>query len=58
QELAAKIIENSGQTIAAVKKLYHFGSKHSLLEGLEYERNYKTELTDKADDLLNFKKKI
>lgn len=58
QALAAKIIGNSGQTIAAVKDLYHFGSKHSLLEGLEYERNYKTELTDKADDLLNFKKKI
>ena len=57
-QLARTIIQNSGQTIAAVKDMYHFGSKHSLQEGLDYEQNFQTNLTDKADDLLNFKKKI
>lgn len=58
QDLAAKIIGNSGQTIAAVKDLYQYGSKHSLTEGLEYERTYQMNLTDKVEDLLNFKDKI
>lgn len=56
--LANQILKNSGQTIAAVKQLYQFGSNHTLQEGLEYEREFKMELTDKIDNLKNFKKEI
>ncbi|MFT5166124.1 MAG: hypothetical protein ACI8P3_001355 [Saprospiraceae bacterium] len=49
---------NSGQTIAAVKELYQYGNNPSLQEELDYEREYKIELTDKVDNLKNFKKNI
>ncbi len=58
EALAAKIINNSTQTIAAVKHLYQYGSTHSLIEGLTYERDYKFVSTDKAENLKNFKKEI
>lgn len=57
-QMAQEIIANSQQTIAAVKNLYNFGSKYSLAEGLAYEMDYETNLTDKADDLKNFKNKL
>lgn len=58
EELAAKIVKNSAQTIAAVKDLYQYGSTHSLTEGLVYERDYQFVNTDKVDTLKNFKKEI
>lgn len=57
-DLVAQIFKNSHQTIGAVKHLYQYGSTHSLQEGLDYERDYKMELTDKVDSLKNFKKEI
>lgn len=56
--LAEQIINNSSQTIAAVKHLYQFGSTHSLQEGLKYEQHYEMVVTDKVDQLKNFKKEI
>lgn len=58
ETLAGKILDNSAQTISAVKQLYHFGSRHSLQEGLNYERDYEMELTDKKEELKNFKDKL
>lgn len=57
-DLIEKIVPNSQQTIAAMKKLYHYGSTHTLEEGLVFERNFKVNLTDKKSDLKDFKKKI
>jgi len=56
--LANQIIENSGQTIAAIKELYHFGAMHTLEEGLNFERDFEVILTDKTEVLKDFKKKI
>lgn len=56
--LIAQILENSAQTIAAVKTLYQYGSTHTLREGMIYERDYKMELTDKVDALKDFKNRI
>ncbi len=56
--LANQIIENSAQTIVAIKTLYHYGSMHTLKEGLDFEQKYEVELTDKQDVLKDFKKKI
>jgi len=56
--LANQIIENSGQTIAAIKELYYFGAMHTLEEGLNFERDFEVILTDKTEVLKDFKKKI
>lgn len=57
-DLIEKIIPNSQQTIAAMKKLYHYGSTHTLEEGLLFEQSFVVNLTDKKSDLKDFKKKI
>ena len=57
-ELTAKILGNSGQTIFLLKDLYEYGSKHSITEGLAYEANHEFVNTDKVDNLKNFKKEI
>lgn len=57
-EIAQQIIGNSRQTIASIKTLYQFGSLHTVKEGLDFERDYQAELTDKKDNLKNFKKEI
>lgn len=49
---------NSAQTIAAIKELYRYGSLHTLKEGLDYERDFKTAFTDKTENLKNFKKEL
>ncbi len=56
--LCKQILENSGQTIAAVKDLYQFGNTHTLEEGLQYELDYEMNPTDKKDNLKNFKKEL
>ncbi|MEM9918354.1 MAG: enoyl-CoA hydratase/isomerase family protein [Bacteroidota bacterium] len=56
--LIGQILQNSAQTIAAVKQLYQFGSLNTLKEGLDFERDYKMELTDKTKELKDFKKVI
>lgn len=58
ENLANKILKNSGQTIAAVKNIYQYGATHTLAEGLQYERDYEMKLTDKVDQLKDFKKNI
>lgn len=58
QELLSSIKNNSAQTIAAVKTMYHFGNMHSLEEGLKYEKEYEAQFSDKIEDLKNFKKNI
>ncbi len=58
ENLANQIIKNSAQTISAIKHLYQYGNLHTLKEGLDYEIEFKVELTDKIDTLKNFKKEI
>ncbi len=58
ESLVSQILGNSAQTIAAMKEMYQYGNMHSLKEGLDFERDYQTNLTDKIDTLKNFKKKI
>jgi len=56
--LAEEIIQNSAQTITAIKELYQYGSQHTLEEGLQYELDFQMDLTDKTDTLKNFKNKL
>ena len=55
---AAQIIENSAQTVAVVKDLYHYGNRHGLEAGLKYEEAYEADLTDKAHELANYRSKL
>ena len=57
-ELISKILPNSGQAIGAIKNLYHYSSMHTLEDGIQYELDYEMKVTDKKDDLKNFKDKI
>ncbi len=58
RQMAAQIIENSTQTIAVVKELYHHGSRHGLAAGLKFEENYQAPLTDKTDELANYRSNL
>lgn len=55
-ELAHDILQNSAQTIAALKHLYNEGFHTTLEEGLQIETSYKTEITDRAEFLKAFEK--
>lgn len=57
-QMIEKILPNSGQAIASIKTLYQYGSTHSLEEGLQFEQDFEMKVTDKVDDLKNFKNKI
>ncbi|MDW3197458.1 MAG: enoyl-CoA hydratase/isomerase family protein [Cytophagales bacterium] len=57
-KIANQIIENSAQTIAVVKELYHHGSRHGLEAGLKFEENYQAPLTDKTEQLANYKSNL
>lgn len=57
-QMIEQILGNSGQTIAAVKQLYQFGNTHLLQDGLDYERDYQMDLSDKTETLKNFKKNL
>ncbi len=52
--VAAKIMGNSAQTIAAMKSLYYFGANHGLAKGLEYEWQSEIAITDREEFLRNF----
>ncbi|MBK9328039.1 MAG: enoyl-CoA hydratase/isomerase family protein [Sphingobacteriales bacterium] len=54
--LAGDILQNSAQTIAAMKKLYNDGMDTTLAEGLQIESNFKTEITDRTEFLRGFEK--
>lgn len=55
-QVAEKIIGNSAQTIAAMKKMYYFGANHGLHRGLEYEWDADFKITDREEFLRNFEK--
>lgn len=55
-ELANDILQNSAQTITAMKKLYNDGMDTTLAEGLQIESNFKTEINDRAEFLREFEK--
>ena len=55
-ELANDILQNSAQTIPALKHLYNAGFYTTLSEGLKIETNFKTEITDRAEFLKAFEK--
>jgi enoyl-CoA hydratase len=55
-DLANDILQNSAQTIAALKHLYNEGLQTTLAEGLKIETDYKIEITDRAEFLKGFEK--
>ena len=55
-DLANDILQNSAQTIAALKHLYNEGMQTTLAEGLKIETDYKIEITDRAEFLKGFEK--
>lgn len=55
-ELANDILQNSAQTIAAMKHLYNEGFSKTLEEGLAIEQAFLTEITDRAEFLRDFEK--
>lgn len=55
-ELAQQILQNSAQTIAAMKHLYNSGMDTTLAEGMRIESEYDTNITDRTDFLRAFEK--
>ena len=55
-ELANEILQNSAQTIAALKHLYNEGIHTTLEEGLKIETDYKVQITDRTEFLRAFEK--
>ncbi|GAB3511288.1 enoyl-CoA hydratase/isomerase family protein [Emticicia fontis] len=55
-ELANEILQNSAQTIAAMKHLYNEGFAKTLEQGLAIEQAFLTNITDRAEFLKNFEK--
>ena len=55
-EIANDILQNSAQTIAAMKHIYNEGFYTTLEEGLQIETNFKTNITDRAEFLRSFEK--
>ncbi len=53
-EVAAQILGNSAQAIAAMKSLYYQGMNTTLKEGLEIEYNAQFEINDREEFLRNF----
>jgi enoyl-CoA hydratase len=53
-QLANDMLQNSAQTIAALKHLYNEGMDTTLQEGLQIETNFKTVITDRAEFLKAF----
>jgi enoyl-CoA hydratase len=56
QDLAAQILSNSAQTIAAMKHLYQAGMATTLADGLAIESAFTTAITDRAEFLRDFEK--
>ena len=55
-EMANAIIQNSAQTIAALKHLYNEGMDTTLAEGLRIESEFITDITDRTEFLRGFEK--
>ncbi len=56
-EMAAEIMKNSAQTIAAMKQLYNEGSMTTLKEGIQLESDAKISITDRQEFLRDFENK-
>jgi enoyl-CoA hydratase/carnithine racemase len=56
KQVAAKICENSAQTIAAMKQMYNYGHRYGLNKGIQYELGYEKQISDKDETLKQFKK--
>jgi enoyl-CoA hydratase len=54
--MANDILQNSAQTIAAIKHLYNEGMDVSLAEGMNIESEFLTEITDRTEFLRGFEK--
>lgn len=55
-DVSNEILQNSAQTITALKYLYNEGMYTTLAQGLQIETDYKTEITDRSDFLKAFEK--
>ena len=55
-EMANDILQNSAQTIAAIKHLYNEGMDVNLAEGMKIESEFLTEITDRTEFLRGFEK--
>lgn len=56
-QVAASIVTNSPQAIAAYKDLYAAAANNCLNDGIDYEKNTKYEINDTKDRLAEFTKK-
>lgn len=54
--MANDILQNSAQTIAAIKHLYNEGMDVSLAEGMKIESEFLTEISDRTEFLRGFEK--
>lgn len=55
-EMANDILQNSAQTIAAIKHLYNEGMDTTLAEGMKIESDFLTDITDRTEFLRGFEK--
>jgi enoyl-CoA hydratase/carnithine racemase len=55
-QLANDILQNSAQTIAAIKHLYNEGLDTTLAEGMKIESKFNTDITDRTEFLRGFEK--
>lgn len=55
-EMANDILQNSAQTIAAIKHLYNEGMDVTLAEGLKIESDFITDINDRTEFLRGFEK--
>ncbi len=55
-DVANEILQNSAQTIAALKYLYNEGMHTTLEQGLQIETDFKVEITDRTEFLKAFEK--
>lgn len=56
EQLANAILQNSAQTIAAMKKVYNEGWDNTLAHGLKVESDFVTDITDRTEFLRGFEK--
>lgn len=55
-EFANSILQNSAQTISAMKLVYNEGMNTTLKEGLQIENDFNTDITDRTEFLRGFEK--
>ncbi len=58
REIALQIAGNSAQSVASIKEIYQYGAERTFLEGLAFETDYQIDITDKEEELREFKKRM